>query len=195
VVSAPQPLRGRPPNLVPARRDWTNRPDLELGRRAGVSDRLRTVIAVAEQLPFATDTFDAIYAGGCLHHMTIAYAGPEIRRVLAKGGRFAAVEPWQTFLHKWGTRALGKREPNAYCSPLNDDRLEPMREVFARLDVRNHGPVLRYAALAWLKLSKRSIRPETGLRMARLDDQLPLPARFGGSVAVLATKETPEDTP
>ncbi|MEQ7008239.1 methyltransferase domain-containing protein [Actinopolymorpha sp. B17G11] len=161
---------------------------LELGRRLGVADRLHAVVGVAEQLPFGAGTFDAIYAGGCLHHMAAEYAAAEIGRVLVAGGRFAAVEPWQTVLHKWGTRMLGKREPNAYCRPLNAERLRLMCRMFEQFEVRSHGPLLRYAALAWLKLSKRPIRPVTGLRMTRLDDRLPLPARLGGSVAILATK-------
>ncbi|MEQ7127295.1 methyltransferase domain-containing protein [Actinopolymorpha sp. B11F2] len=160
----------------------------ELSRRLGVPDRFHAVVAVAEQLPFVAGRFDAIYSGGCLHHMATEFAGPEISRVLAVGGRFAAVEPWQTPLHKLGTKVLGKREPNAYCRPLTMERLAPMRGSFGSFEVRNHGPLLRYAALAWLKLSKWEIKPETGMRMTWLDDRLPLPRRLGGSVAVLATK-------
>jgi ubiquinone/menaquinone biosynthesis C-methylase UbiE len=68
-----------------------------------------------EQLPFDGEVFDAIYSGGCLHHMLTELAGPEIQRVLAAGGRFAAVEPWQTVIHRVGTRIVRKREKNAYC--------------------------------------------------------------------------------
>jgi SAM-dependent methyltransferase len=160
----------------------------ELARRAGVGDRFRAVVAVAEQIPFEDSTFDRIYSGGCLHHMTTDFAVPEIRRVLVPGGRFAAVEPWQTVVHQVGTRIVGKREANAFCKPLNEKRLGPMRDAFDELEISHHGPVLRYLALGLLKLTKRPLSVRAGVLLARVDDALPLPKRMGGSVAVLATR-------
>jgi SAM-dependent methyltransferase len=160
----------------------------ELARRTGVSDRFHTVVGIAEQMPFPSEAFDTIYAGGCLHHMTTDFAGPEIHRVLVRGGRFAAVEPWQTVAHRAGTRLIGKREANAYCRPLNDERLRPMHAAFDGLELRHHGPALRYLALALQKLTRREISSRAGLWLTRIDDALPLPARMGGSIAVLATR-------
>lgn len=161
----------------------------ELARRTGVAARFHTVVAIAEQMPFPDEAFDAIYAGGCLHHMATDFAGPEIRRVLMKGGRFAAVEPWYTSAHQFGTRAFGKREANVYCRPLDQERLRPLQVAFNRLEVRHHGPVLRYLALGLLKVTKYEMSTRMGLWLARADDALPLPADMGGSVAVLATRE------
>jgi SAM-dependent methyltransferase/uncharacterized protein YbaR (Trm112 family) len=160
----------------------------EWARRLSVGERFAAVVGIAEELPFIDGMFDSVYSGGCLHHMVTEYAGPEIRRVLVDGGRFAAIEPWATPLHKYGTGLIGKREPNAYCRPLNEERLAPLRHTFPGLDVRRHGPLLRYLALAWLKASKRPMRPATGLRLSRVDDTILPAARLGGSVAVLATK-------
>ncbi|MGQ0468126.1 MAG: class I SAM-dependent methyltransferase [Sporichthyaceae bacterium] len=165
--------------------------EIEFGRRLaqrlGVADRFAGVVAVAEQLPFGDDSVDAMYSGGCLHHMTAHYAAAEFNRVLVPGGRLAAAEPWRTALHGIGTKVLGKREANAFCRPLDQQRIAALAEEFPSLQLRHHGPVLRYAALAALKLSKRQITAETGLRLAALDDRIPLPQRYGGSVAVLAT--------
>jgi len=161
---------------------------LKLMERMGVADRFHAVVGIAEQIPLGDRSFDAIYSGGSLHHMDAAHAGPEINRVLKPGGRFAAVEPWQTILHKYGTRLVGKREKDVYCRPLNRDRLALMRGPFGHFTVSQHAPLLRYLALAWLKVSKRSIEPTTGLRLTRYDDMLPLPRRWGGSVAVLAER-------
>ena len=161
----------------------------ELAHRTGVVTRFHAIVAIAEQMPFSDESFDAIYAGGCLHHMATDFAGPEIRRVLKKGGRFAAVEPWRTAAQQFGTRALGKREANVHCRPLDEERMRPMQAALDRVEVRHHGPVLRYIALGLLKLTRREISTKTGLRLDRADDALPLPANMGGSVAVLATRE------
>jgi SAM-dependent methyltransferase len=161
---------------------------LKLMERMGVADRFHAVVGIAEQIPLGDRSFDAIYSGGSLHHMDAAHAGREINRVLKPGGRFAAVEPWQTIFHKYGTGLAGKREKNVHCRPLDRERLALMRGPFGRFTVSQHAPLLRYLALAWLKVSKRSIEPTTGLRLARYDDMLPLPGRWGGSVAVLAER-------
>ncbi|MGQ0844945.1 MAG: methyltransferase domain-containing protein [Sporichthyaceae bacterium] len=168
--------------------------EVEFGRRLaerfGVADRFVGVVAVAEQLPFASDSIDVMYSGGCLHHMTAHYAASEFNRVLAPGGVLAAVEPWRTALHGIGTRVIGKREANAFCRPLDTERMASLAGEFPDLELRHHGPVLRYAALAAMKLTKHQITPATGLRIAKVDDRIPLPRRYGGSVAVLATGQS-----
>jgi SAM-dependent methyltransferase len=160
----------------------------QLAHRFGVGDRLVGVVAVAEQLPLSDGSVDRVYSGGCLHHMTTEYAAPEINRILTPGGRFAAVEPWQTPLHRLGTRILGKREEGAACRPMDDQRLAPLQSTFDELGLRRHGPLLRYVAIAAQSLTGRSIPPRVGLRLTRIDDALPLPRRMGGSLAVLATR-------
>ena len=113
--------------------------------------------------------------------MATQYAGPEIRRVLKPGGRFGAVEPWQTSLHKYGTMLIGQRE-DAHCRPLDDERLRPLASVFPELKVTHHGPVLRYAALAAQKLTKHTITARSGLRIMAMDDRLPVPRRLGAAL-------------
>ena len=161
---------------------------LKLAKLAGLEDRFSAAVGIAEQVPLLDGIFDGIYTGGCLHHMVTQFAGPEIRRLLKPGGRFGAVEPWQTSLHRYGTRVIGKREANAHCRPLTAERLESIRAAFPSMQIEYHGPVLRYAALAVQKFTKRTMTPQTGLRITAIDDRLPLPGRMGGSIAVLAER-------
>ena len=160
----------------------------ELARLAGVGDRFNAVVGIGEQIPIDDETFDVVYSGGCLHHMTTEFAGPEIQRVLIPGGRFAAVEPWRTFLHRVGTRLIRRREANAYCRPIDPDRLAPVRGAFGSLELVHHEPLLRYIALAIAKLTKRPLSARAALRKTRIDDSFLLSPRLGGSVAVLATR-------
>ena len=71
---------------------------ISLAREAGVVDRLRCVVGVAEELPLADELFDAVYSGGCVHHMVTQVAFPEILRILKPGGRFSSVDPWRALL-------------------------------------------------------------------------------------------------
>lgn len=162
---------------------------VELATRVGVHERFGVVVAVAEQMPFDDEVFDVVYCGGSLHHMSTQFAGPEIRRIMRPGGRFAAVEPWGTRLHSFGTNLIGQREgPEVRCRPLNDERMQPFVAAFDSADVRHHGPVLRYLALALNKTMKWKLTVEQARGLFRIDDALPLPTKMGGSVAVLADR-------
>ena len=168
----------------------------DLARRAGVADRLVTVVGLAEQLPFAPDSFDAVYSGGCLHHTVTALAVPQARRVLAPGGRFAAHDPWRAPFYNLGVRVLGQRERDVHCTPLDAARTAPVHTVFDpaqhdSADVTRHGAVTRYPMLALWKLG---IRPGAVVlaRISRWDEHLcravPVLRRLGSSVTVRATK-------
>jgi len=165
---------------------------LALAQAAGVVERLRCAVCIAEELPFHDQYFDAVYSGGCVHHMVTPLAFPEMARVLRSGGRFAAVDPWKTPLHSVGTRIFGKREANVYCRPLTEKRIEPLKTSFAEHGILHHGALFRYPLLALNKLGLR-ITPSLGWYVSRLDDSISscIPKfrrRFGGSTALLATK-------
>ena len=49
-----------------------------LSEKYGVADRFFPALGIAEQFPFADDTFDAIYGGGCLHHTSMEDSTGEI---------------------------------------------------------------------------------------------------------------------
>ena len=164
-----------------------------IGAAAGVGDRLHTAVAVAEELPFPNDSFDGVFAGGCLHHMTTEIAVPEIARILKPGGRFAAIEPWKTPFYDIGIRIFGKREANAYCRPLTPERIAPVSRCFPGAEIAQHGSITRYPLLVLFKFGV-PLGVGAGFRIQSIDDTvssgLGLRA-LGGSVAILATKGAP----
>jgi SAM-dependent methyltransferase/uncharacterized protein YbaR (Trm112 family) len=158
-----------------------------LAERYGVLQRLRLVVAVGEELPFADASFDAIFSGGSVHHTETALALPECARVLRSGGRFAAIDPWRAPLYAFGTRVLGKREVDVHCRPLTPARVAPIFDAFEPAHVVQHGTFTRYPMIA---LGKFGVIPSLRLlrRVAQFDDTLASALRlrrFGSSVALL----------
>ena len=160
---------------------------MALAHRLGCRDRLRCVIGIGEQIPLADNSIDRVYAGGCLHHMDTARAISEVYRVLAPGGKFAAVDPWKTFLHTFGTKVCGKREKGVFCKPLTEQRAAPLFATFEGAEVRRHGPFFRYVALGFSKFFGQAGRT-AGYWICEVDDFLPFSKRMGGSVALLGEK-------
>ena len=162
-----------------------------LAKEVGVEDQLRCIVAIAEELPILTGTLDAIYSGGCLHHMRTELAIPEAARVLREGGKFAAVDPWRAPLYAIGTKILGKREASVYCTPLTKKRLEPLQEEFAKVEVVHHGTLTRYPFLA---LSKFGVNNSLSVvwNLGKLDDAIcsviPGLRAMGSSIAILGSK-------
>lgn len=159
-----------------------------LAVHVGVEDRLRMVAALAEQLPFPDGSFDALYSQGCVHHWVVDRALPECARVLSRGGRFAAVEPWRGPLYGVGTKVLGKRDPDVQCVVLTADRIVGPMRVFGEHRIQHHGALSRYPMLALWKAGL-SPGPRLMWRIASADDAVT--ARFprlrdtGSSVALL----------
>lgn len=54
---------------------------------SGVADRVHARVMSAYRLAFADETFDLVHGQDILHHLDIATAGVEIKRVLRRGGR------------------------------------------------------------------------------------------------------------
>lgn len=144
---------------------------LALARFAGVADRLRCVVAVGERLPLPGQTVDAVYSGGCLHHMIVEEAAGEIARVLRPTGRFAAVDPWRTPLYRAGIAVFGKREAHVRCKPLTSARVQPIFGKFGEVTISKHGALTRYPLLALNKL-RLSVSLNTSLRITAADDQV-----------------------
>ena len=164
---------------------------LALGRLLGVDDRLFGVVGISEELPFKDASFDAVYSGGCVHHMVTELALPECARVLNDAGRFSAVDPWRTPLYALGTAILGKRERDVNCRPLTDARVRPFFETFQSARILHHGTLTRYPLLALEKLGISSSL-ELVWYLNTIDDALcsvvPPLRRSGSSVALLAEK-------
>ena len=112
---------------------------IALAKEAGVFDRLRCVVGIAEEIPLRDTFFDAVYSGGCVHHMTTELAMPEIARVLKPGGRFSCMDPWRAPLYAIGTKILGKREVSVFCRPLTRRGLRHFSQALAKRRRLNTG--------------------------------------------------------
>lgn len=164
---------------------------MTLAQHYGVAEKLGCVIGIGEEIPFANDTVDLVYSGGCFHHMRLRHAARQLHRILRPEGKFAAVDPWKTPLHTIGTALIGKREKSIFCKPITPDRMAPLYDYFGDMLVKNHGPLLRYLFLAFEKLGLRL--PVTRmLSVGRFDDAIGASIglkRFGGSLMVAGTKQ------
>lgn len=73
---------------------------VEVARRRaklhGVADRVTFTVAAGEELPYEDERFDVTVGKAILHHLDVERAGPELHRVLRRGGRAAFSEPLGT---------------------------------------------------------------------------------------------------
>jgi SAM-dependent methyltransferase len=112
----------------------------EARRRAAANGvAVECVTASGEELPFADASFDAVWGNAILHHLDLARAGRELKRVLRPGGVAVFCEPWGgNPLLGFARHALpypGKhRTPDE--QPLTRRDLRPLRAVFPNLEVR-----------------------------------------------------------
>lgn len=108
-------------------------------RAAANSVAIDFVQADAHLLPFADATFSAVWGNAILHHLDLAVAGQEIRRILKPGGVAVFCEPWggNPFL-AWGRRRLpypGKGRTRDE-EPLGQADLAQLREIFANSELQ-----------------------------------------------------------
>jgi len=102
---------------------------------------VRFAVADAEELPFADNSFDAVWGNAILHHLDLRRAGAELQRVLKPGGVAVFCEPWGgNPLLRFARRRLpypGKdRTPDE--RPLVKADLVPLREFFPTLGFEGH---------------------------------------------------------
>ncbi|MBP3957380.1 class I SAM-dependent methyltransferase [Gemmata sp. G18] len=108
-------------------------------RAAANGVRIECVAADGEDLPFPDASFDAVWGNAILHHLDLAKAGTELRRVLKPGGVAVFCEPWG------GNPVLGfargslpypgkDRTPDEH--PLTHRDLAPLRAIFPSVEVR-----------------------------------------------------------
>lgn len=164
---------------------------IALAKEAGVLDRLRCVVGIAEEIPLVDGMFDAMYSGGCVHHMTTELAMPEMARVLKPGGRFSCGDPWRAPLYAIGTKILGKREVNVFCRPLTTARVAPLFTSFGEAEKKQYGTLTRYPVIA---LGKFGIAVPFNVvwQLYKMDDAvcscIPGMRGMGSSVALFGTK-------
>jgi ubiquinone/menaquinone biosynthesis C-methylase UbiE/uncharacterized protein YbaR (Trm112 family) len=164
---------------------------IALAKEVGVFDRLRCAVGVAEEIPIADNTFDIVYSGGCVHHMTTELAMPEIARVLKPGGRFSSMDPWRAPFYSLGIKVFGKREVNVYCRPLTQARVAPLFTSFGHSKKEQYGTLTRYPAIALYKMGI-NVPLRVMWQLYRVDDAVcslvPGLRGYGSSVALFGTK-------
>jgi len=196
-----------------AREAWLLSPMLEelrfaraVAEHTGLADRFHCAAGIAEELPFERDSFEAIFSGGCVHHMVTEMALPEFARVLGAGGRFAAVEPWRAPFYRAGTRIFGQRETplvgnrdvGIFCRPMTTERTQSLFTAFPQAEVARHGALTRYPLIALHKLGW-SPKLTTAWRINRVDEaicaRVPRLRRMGSSVALLGARAPGQSAP
>lgn len=113
-------------------------------------------------LPFADGTFDRVWGNAVLHHLDIARAAEEVRRVLKPQGSAVFCEPWGgNPLLNWARRTLAYpgKERTADEMPLTQADVQTLRKTFTHVHVAGYqllsmvGRVWRNASvvksLAW----------------------------------------------
>jgi|YNPBryunderm2012_1023409.scaffolds.fasta_scaffold35499_1 SAM-dependent methyltransferase len=110
----------------------------ETQRRATVNGvPVRSVVADAEQLPFADASFDRIWGNAVLHHLDLHRAGAELWRVLKPGG-------WAVFCEPWGENPILRfarahlpypgKQRTVHEQPLTRQTLQPLKRWFPKLE-------------------------------------------------------------
>lgn len=96
-------------------------------------------VANGEELPYPDASFDAVWGCAILHHLDLAKAASELRRVLKPGGVAVFCEPWGGnpflgFARRWLPYPGKHRTPDE--RPLVAGDLPPLRAVFPNLSVQ-----------------------------------------------------------
>jgi 2-polyprenyl-3-methyl-5-hydroxy-6-metoxy-1,4-benzoquinol methylase len=99
------------------------------------------VVADAHQLPFPDQSFDRIWGCAILHHLDLAIAAPEIKRILRPNGIAVFSEPWDgNRLLQWARQRLAypEKERTADEQPLGAAHLRQLESVFSRVEIQGH---------------------------------------------------------
>jgi uncharacterized protein YbaR (Trm112 family)/ubiquinone/menaquinone biosynthesis C-methylase UbiE len=164
---------------------------MELANLFGFKDRLRSVVGIAEEIPIEDCHIDVCFVAGCVHHMRTEVAFLEMARILTPGGKFAAIEPWRAPGYALGTKIFGKREPNAFRSPLDKERVSSIYKAFSSAECIQHGSLTRYPSIVAQKAGIVLSVPRAAW-VADIDDAvcncIPFARKLGSGVALIATK-------
>ena len=107
-------------------------------KQAGVSSNTRFVQADAENTRLPDNSVDVILCSGMLHHLDLSYAFPELRRILAPGGKILAVEALDynpaIKMYRWKTPDMRTEWEAAHILSLKDVRFA--QRFFDLTDIR-----------------------------------------------------------
>jgi SAM-dependent methyltransferase len=117
----------------------------------GLAERASFHVMNAEALTFAPGTFDRICGNSILHHLDLAKALAEIRRVLKPDGNAVFFEPLghNPLINLY--RRLTPRMRSVDEHPLTSRDLDTLRAFFGGVEIR-HFHLLSLAAVAWRRL-------------------------------------------
>ena len=98
--------------------------------RQNPTAQVHFVQANAEELPFADESFSAIYGKAVLHHLDLSIAAAEVKRLLCSNGRASFAEPlaWHPMI--WLGRRLTPSLRTRDEHPLRYDELEEFAGQF-----------------------------------------------------------------
>jgi ubiquinone/menaquinone biosynthesis C-methylase UbiE len=148
---------------------------IEAARRAASSsgERAQFLVMNAENLQFADQSFDVICGSGILHHLDLAKAYSEIRRVLRRGGQAFFFEPLghNIVINLYRRLTPRLRTPDEH--PLLKSDIDLARHYFESVDAEYYH-VFRIAG-AWLPpWLERIYRPvATGIDNVLTHDRSP----------------------
>lgn len=109
----------------------------EANHRANANGvRIHAIQADGHALPFADQSFDAIWGNAILHHLDLAAAIREMHRVLKPGGRAVFCEPWggnpllRLVRRKHGSQGAHRTDDE---EPLRQRDLSIIRQAFPNM--------------------------------------------------------------
>jgi SAM-dependent methyltransferase len=138
--------------------------------RANEAD-IRLVLADGHRLPFADESFAAVWGHAILHHLEVSVAARELRRILRPGGVAVLCEPWggNPFI-RFARRWLPYREKGRTTDeePLGPRHVRQLGEVFEHVEVEGFQVLgaLRRLGLPdrWQSADERLLRVLPGLK-------------------------------
>jgi ubiquinone/menaquinone biosynthesis C-methylase UbiE len=169
-----------------------------LAEKHGYQDRVRFTVQAAENLDYASESFDVVVGENILHHVDLAAALPEISRVLKKQGCAVFKDSVQTPFRD----RLRNSRPVTWFVPRGTKNLLTGARYHPTDDERN----LSHDDLAMLKARFRNVRIERFRFVAVLSTLignkpilercdwllfhvLPFVRRFGDHVVLILKKE------
>lgn len=93
------------------------------------------VQANAEELPFAAASFRVVYGKAILHHLDLAYAARELKRLLPPGGRASFAEPMAHHPIIWTGRLLTPSLRTRDEHPLTAVELDEFAHHFVQAEI------------------------------------------------------------
>jgi 2-polyprenyl-3-methyl-5-hydroxy-6-metoxy-1,4-benzoquinol methylase len=110
----------------------------ELAKRHGVSGRVHAEVCRVEDVKYADDYFDLIFADGVLHHLDMPQAVPSIVRVLKPGGRGVFLEPQKGSIFSEIYRHFASDLRTTDERPLEQRDFDFLADQFGRLHHREY---------------------------------------------------------